>query len=179
MVFHCQIARRFLPGMILWDHSCSWKTKPLHWVAEEAHPKRNVFWALSEGVGYISKMQNEKKWWLVMIIHWILGCPLRQTHIVDCLILMQSKAMLWDFQLGTVHIAVKGLAHFSIPAQHRIARAGCLPHSLRDLVATATLVAQLLVDHNFWTQMARPPWLHEPHIDWTHYHLLSLYIPFD
>ena len=36
MAFHCQIARRFLPGMILWDHSCSWKTKPLHWVTEEA-----------------------------------------------------------------------------------------------------------------------------------------------
>ena len=35
MACHCQIARRFLPGMILWDHSC-WKTKPLHWVTEEA-----------------------------------------------------------------------------------------------------------------------------------------------
>ena len=32
MAFHCQIARRFLPGMILWDH----RTKPLHWVTEEA-----------------------------------------------------------------------------------------------------------------------------------------------
>ena len=49
MVFHCQIARRFLPGMILWDHSCSWKTKLGD--GRSAWPKRNVFWALSEGVG--------------------------------------------------------------------------------------------------------------------------------
>ena len=40
MVFHCQIARRFLPGMILWDHSCREAGKrslcTLYWVTEEA-----------------------------------------------------------------------------------------------------------------------------------------------
>ena len=38
MVFHCQNARRFLPGIILWDHSCSCKTKPLHWVRKKRTP---------------------------------------------------------------------------------------------------------------------------------------------